>query len=300
MRLRLPVLVLMALLSVLLVCIGAASAQTQGAGAATPAATAAAPQGPAAPVAQNAPAGPQGAAPTAAATPNKGLTMGQAFLLKLKQGGNTIIFLFLASVAGLAYAIERFVNLRARAFVPGGMAEQADELWRAGKFDQIEALADKSNSTLARVLALIARHRHSSMADVSLMAGDVAARDLRRHTLKAYPLAIVATVSPLLGLFGTVIGMIQAFDIVAAAGSLGDASLLGGSISKALITTAAGLTIAIPTLTCYHYFRNRTSQFALQLEEEVSELINEWFASPVGSEPAPAEPAPSEVSADED
>ncbi len=159
-----------------------------------------------------------------------------------------MIFLFLASVAGVAYAIERFVNLRARSFVPSGMAEQADELWRGGKFDEIEALADRSNSTLARVLAVIARHRRSSMADVSMMAGDVASRDLRRHLQKAYPLAIVATVSPLLGLFGTVIGMIGAFDKVSAAGSLGDASLLGGDIAKALITTAAGLSIAIPTL----------------------------------------------------
>jgi biopolymer transport protein ExbB len=149
-------------------------------------------------------------------------------------------------------------------------------------------------------VAVIARHRHSSMADVSMMAGDVASRDLRRHVQKAYPLAIVATVSPLLGLFGTVIGMIGAFDKVAAAGSLGDASLLGGDISKALITTAAGLSIAIPTLVCYHYFRNRTSQFALQLEEEAGELISDWFSSaPADATGAADVPSTVEVSADE-
>lgn len=207
------------------------------------------------------------------------LTVGQAFLLKMKQGGWTMVFLLFASIAGVGFALERLVNLRSSAIAPKGLAQKADDLWRAGKWDEIESLPEKSNSTLARVVAVIARHRHSSMADVSVMAGDVASRDMRRHMQKAYPLAVVATVSPLLGLFGTVIGMIGAFDKVAVAGSLGDASLLGGDISKALITTAAGLTIAIPALSLYHYFRHRLSLYALMLEEETGELINSWYAA---------------------
>jgi biopolymer transport protein ExbB len=211
--------------------------------------------------------------------PRRELTMGQAFLLKLKQGGWTMVFLFLASVAGVASAIERLVNLRMSVIAPKGLAERADMLWRAGRYDEIEALPEKSNSTLARVLAVVARHRRSSMADVSMMAGDVASRDVRRHIQKAYALAVVATISPLLGLFGTVIGMIGAFDKVAAAGALGDASLLGGDISKALITTAAGLTIAMPALVLYHYFKSRTNIYAVVLEEEVGELISAWYAA---------------------
>lgn len=207
------------------------------------------------------------------------LTTGEAFVRKLRQGGLTMVFLLLASVAGVGYAIERLVNLRSGVIAPGGLADRADELWQAGKWDELQALPDKSNSTLARIIAVIARHRHSSMADVSLMAGDVASRDLRRHVQKAYPLAVVATVSPLLGLLGTVIGMIGAFDKVAAAGSLGNASLLGGDISKALITTAAGLTIAVPALVLYHYFKSRTSLFALMLEEEVGELMSAWYGA---------------------
>jgi biopolymer transport protein ExbB len=218
--------------------------------------------------------------PVMAAEEGGELTTGQAFLLKLRQGGLTMVFLLLASVAGVAYTIERLVHLRASAFVPDGLAERADDMWRLGEFERIEALPEKSSSTLARVLAVIARHRHSSMADVSMMAGDVAARDLRRHLQRAYPLAVVATVSPLLGLLGTVIGMIGAFDKVAAAGSLGDASLLGGDISKALITTGTGLTIAVPALVLYHYFKSRTNALGLMLEEEVGELISDWFASP--------------------
>ncbi len=222
------------------------------------------------------------------------LTTGEAFVLKLRQGGLTMVFLLLASVAGVGYAIERLVNLRSGTVVPDGLADRADRLWRRGKWDEIQALPDKSNSTLARVLAVVARHRHSSMADVSTMAADMASRDLRRHAQKAYPLAVVATVSPLLGLLGTVIGMIGAFDKVAAAGSLGDASLLGGDISKALITTGAGLTIAVPALVLYHYFRSRTNLLAIMLEEEAGELINAWFGAKADRKP------PGEESGDAD
>jgi biopolymer transport protein ExbB len=207
------------------------------------------------------------------------LTTGEAFVLKLKQGGLTMVFLLLASVAGVGYAIERFVNLRSGVIAPAKVAEEADRLWQEKDWDALVGLPMKSKSTLARVVSVVAQHRHSGLADVSMMAGDVASRDLRRHLQKAYPLAVVATVSPLLGLLGTVIGMIGAFDKVAAAGSLGDASLLGGDISKALITTGAGLTIAVPALVLYHYFKSRTNLFGVMLEEEVGDLLNDWFAA---------------------
>ncbi len=206
-------------------------------------------------------------------------TMGEAFVLKLRQGGLTMVFLLLASIAGVGYAIERFVNLRAKAVVPDGLASRAHTLWQQERWEALRNLPNESNSTLARALAVVARHRHSTLTDVSTIAGDVASRDLRRHLQKAYPLAVVATVSPLLGLLGTVIGMIGAFDKVAAAGSLGDASLLGGDISKALITTGAGLTIAVPALVLYHYFKSRTQQLGLALEEEMGELLSTWYGS---------------------
>lgn len=125
-----------------------------------------------------------------------------------------------------------------------------------------------------------------------MLAGDIAGRDLRGHLQKAYPIAVAATVAPLLGLFGTVIGMIEAFEIVAIAGSLGDASLLAGSISKALVTTAAGLIIAIPALATYHYFKSRTHAFAMALESDVNELLTTWFMDQTsGPRSRPAEHA---------
>jgi biopolymer transport protein ExbB len=211
-------------------------------------------------------------------------TQGEAFLLKLKQGGWTMVFLLAVSIFGVAYTIERLAHLRRGAIVPDGLCAQADKLWKNGQYDKLETLDEQNPSTLARALATVARHRTSGLNDVSMMAGDVAARDLKRHLQKAYPLAVVATLSPLLGLLGTVIGMIGAFDKVATAGELGDASLLGGDISKALITTGVGLAIAVPALAIYHFFRSRTSLYGIMLEEEVSELLTEWYSKDKAAE----------------
>jgi biopolymer transport protein ExbB len=97
------------------------------------------------------------------------------------------------------------------------------------------------------------------------------------HHLFSYPLAAIATLAPLLGLFGTVVGMIEAFELVALAGNMGDPSILSGSISKALVTTEFGLIVAMPSIFFFGYFRMRTNMLAHLLEEEASVLTNEWL-----------------------
>jgi biopolymer transport protein ExbB len=111
------------------------------------------------------------------------------------------------------------------------------------------------------------------------MAGDIASQDMRAEIQKLTPFALIATISPLLGLLGTVSGMIESFEVVAVAGSLGDASLLADGIAKALITTAAGLLVAVPAIAMYNFFKIKTNRLALQLEYEVNALIGEWFLS---------------------
>ncbi len=216
-----------------------------------------------------------------------GLSRGEAFLLRLAEGGVTMMFLLAASILGAGFALERLANLRLHAIVPEGLAARADDLWRQGDWERLRELPrHEGGSTLARTIAAAARHRHSSLVDVSSIVSDVASRDLRRHLERAYPLAIVATVAPLLGLFGTVIGMIGAFDSVSAAGALGDAAVLGGDIAKALITTAGGLAVAIPALAFYHYFKSRTQLLALVLEEEMDGLIGRWFGAAADAGPS--------------
>lgn len=201
----------------------------------------------------------------------------QGFIDKLATGGRTMIALLALSVMGGAFALERLFRLRRRAIVPSGLGEEADELWQAGDFREALAVCRQRPSTLGRAIEFIIRHRGNPVADIAKGAEDQAATELRRHLQRTYPLAVVGTLAPLLGLLGTVIGMIDAFDIVAIHGKLGDPTLLAGGISKALITTATGLVIAVPALAVYHYFRSRTTLFGLELEEQVNELMSRWL-----------------------
>ena len=205
---------------------------------------------------------------------------GKMLLTKIDQGGKTTQVQLVLSVFALAFVLERFFSLRRKRIAPKGLAEEVDRLWRGGQYDEIAALCERNNSTFARMIRKIVKYRHLSMAEITAIASDFAARELRRHVQRAYPIAVVATLEPLLGLFGTVLGMIRAFEKVAVTGSLGDASLLADDIALALITTAVGLIIAIPALGFYHYFKNRTTMLGLMLEEEASELMYEWFLMP--------------------
>lgn len=199
------------------------------------------------------------------------------WLAKIRQGGTTGFVQLALSVFGASFALERFVRLRRKAIAPRGLTQKARELWAAGKFDELESLAEREPSTLARVISFIAKHRGEPLAEVSVMAGDIASQELKMHNQKAYPLGVIATLEPLLGLLGMILGMIHTFEVVALAGSLGDPTQLASGISEALVTTGLGLAIAIPFLAMHHYFKNKTGIFGAIMEKEMTALLSEWF-----------------------
>jgi len=245
-----------------------------------PSAPADAPAAPAGETAADEGGGPPAKATRAVARPQEPFSMKAAvedLQQKFKAGGLTMWVLLFLSVGALAFVLERAFRLRRGVIAPSGLAEQADGLWRDGALDQLEALCTKRRSTLSRIILFVVRHRHSPVNDISGAAGDIASRDIGRHVMLTYPLAAIATLSPLLGLFGTVLGMIESFEMVAIAGSMGDPSLLASGISKALVTTAFGLFVAIPTLFFYHLFKLRTNYLSKLLEEEASTLISDWL-----------------------
>ena len=196
---------------------------------------------------------------------------------RLKHGGPAALVQIGLSVFGAAFVFERLARLRRKNLVPDGLTDEARRLWREGKFDELEKLGEANPSTLARVIAFIARNRQSQMVEVSEVCGDMVSRELAGHYQRAYPLGIVATLEPLLGLLGMILGMISTFETVAIAGSLGDASQLAAGISEALVTTGLGLAFAIPFLALYHFFKHRTASFGVLLEEQVTSLLTEWF-----------------------
>lgn len=200
-----------------------------------------------------------------------------SMIRRLEATGKTGLFQLLISIVSLSFALERMFNLRAKNIVPDGLADQARRLWGVGAFAELAGLAEKQPSTLARVIAGLADHRGASAADATAYAGDIAGREMKRHLLRAYPMVVAATLETLLGLFGTVLGMVGAFEAVALAGKMGDPSIMAEDISFALMTTVVGLLVAVPSLAAYHFFRIRTNILALNLEEEASELIADWF-----------------------
>ncbi|MEO7494975.1 MAG: MotA/TolQ/ExbB proton channel family protein [Massilia sp.] len=199
------------------------------------------------------------------------------YVAQAAEGGIGILIITALSILFLGVTIERLVHFRARAVVPDGLIERVKPLWAENKFALLQAELDEEDSTLARVIAYMVKHRAQGYAVVSSGAGDIASIELRQHQQKAYALAIVATVAPIVGLLGTVLGMIDAFHVIAFADGMGNPALLAAGISKALINTAGGLFVALPSLAMHHYFRNRMTFFGLALEKHINNLLNEWF-----------------------
>ena len=222
------------------------------------------------------------AAESAGSTKSQAITS-QGFKDILAEGGNTVWIQIALSVYGAAYALERFFRLRRKFIAPKGLSQRAMDLWKNKDFKALETLDAKQPSILSRAINMIVQYRKSSAADVSATVGDMISREIAVHNQRAYPLGVVATLEPLLGLMGMVLGMIQAFRQVASAGALGNPALLASGISEALVTTAVGLAIAIPNLALYHYFKNQTSLYAILLEEETGELMERWFLKKDGS-----------------
>jgi biopolymer transport protein ExbB len=199
---------------------------------------------------------------------------------QMEAGGTTNWVIVFLSIIGVAFIIERAFRLRRKYIVPVGFAEQSAELWRAGQFGELIALCEApqyAKTPMAQIIGFMARHRRAPIDNVNEVAGDIASRHMDRHNMLNYPVITVATLSPLLGLFGTVVGMIEAFDTVTLAGQMGDPTLLSGSISKALITTEFGLVVAIPMIFFYAMNKTRTSYLFNTLEEQASTLIAEWY-----------------------
>jgi biopolymer transport protein ExbB len=189
------------------------------------------------------------------------------------EGGVALLVILGLSILFLAVAIERLLHLRARHIVPAGLADQMLPLCASGQFALAGAHVAGQDSTLARIIAFIAEHHQMDYARVSAGAADIASLELRRHQQKFYALAIVATVAPIVGLLGTVLGMIEAFHVIAFADGMGNPALLAGGISKALVNTAGGLSVALPALATHHFLKHRTALLALALEQDVNRLL---------------------------
>ncbi|MGE0859374.1 MAG: MotA/TolQ/ExbB proton channel family protein [Gammaproteobacteria bacterium] len=190
----------------------------------------------------------------------------------LMAGGLVMVPLLACSVVALAIIIERFWTLQRKRILPDNLVAQVWQWAQSGALDERRVQALRSGSPLGRVLAAGILHRD---ADRQLMKESIEeVGRLEVFALGRYinVLGTIASISPLLGLLGTVIGMIRIFSAVTKQG-VSDPSILAGGISEALITTATGLAVAIPALLFYRYFNRRVEGFVVAMEAEALKLV---------------------------
>ncbi|WP_193211074.1 MotA/TolQ/ExbB proton channel family protein [Luteolibacter marinus] len=195
------------------------------------------------------------------------------------EGGLTMVALAILSVGMLAFLLERFFTLRSGKFMPPALLKEVRPMFHERRYDDILAACKKHPSTASEIIRHLVEFRGTNFDVLQSGAADIGARAVLDQEEKCNPLSVIAGIAPLLGLLGTMIGMIEAFKLVEVFGDEGGASLLAGSISKALITTAVGLILAIPALLGYHWSRRRVHTIAGSIEIESESLLKDWFLS---------------------
>lgn len=190
----------------------------------------------------------------------------------IKSGGWLMAPIIACSIMALAIVAERLWTLRRKRVMPDQLVAQIWQ-WRQSGQLTIERIRQvREGSPLGRVLITGILNRdleRQAMKEKIEETGRAVAHELERYL---NTLGTIAAISPLLGLLGTVIGMIQIFSVINEVG-VGDAGQLAGGISVALITTAAGLIVAIPSLFFHRYFRGRVDQLVVNMEQETIKLV---------------------------
>jgi len=190
----------------------------------------------------------------------------------IKEGGWLMLPIIACSVIAMAIVIERLWTLRRPRIMPDKLVGRVWQWYRHNQLNAERIDQLRNGSPLGRILAagLVNRgHSREVMKEAIQDAGRQVVADMERY-LDA--LSTIASVAPLLGLLGTVFGMIDVFSVIMNAG-VGDPGVLAGGISEALITTAAGLSVAIPTLLFHRYLDGKVNKLALGMEEQALKLV---------------------------
>ncbi len=202
----------------------------------------------------------------------EGMTLWQIIM----SGGEVMIVLAALSIAAFALVINYFMTISPEKLIPEGFCEKIVSLVKAKKFEEAKILCEGGNNLIADVVAAgLSLRRYDKTAIEEAMKDNGKLRISAIWHKLSY-LADIAAIAPMVGLLGTVLGMIQAFNVIAFQTGAVKPILLASGISKAMVTTAAGLILAIPAMMFYSYFRgvaqNVTSRIG-HISSEILELI---------------------------
>ena len=195
-------------------------------------------------------------------------------IIELYNSGGLLMWPILAcSIVMVAFILERAIGLRRAYIFPSILNSKLKELARKGDSHSAIALCEQSRSPFARLMLPCLQRSEFPGFEMESALEESGARllyDLRRN---CKPLAVIADIAPLLGLMGTVTGMIKAFNVVARSGALGRTELLAEGISEALLTTAFGLLVAIPAVVSYHIYRSKAENLLRLMEDAGLDIL---------------------------
>lgn len=188
-------------------------------------------------------------------------------------GGWVMLPIILCSIVAVAIIVERLWTLQPGRVVPRDLSRQVWDWVSRNQLNPQKLLDLRAGSPLGQILAAGLASRHQDRAVMKEAVEDTGRHVV--HELERYlnTLGTIAAVSPLLGLLGTVTGMIRTFSALTSAGGANDPAALAGGISEALITTAAGLMVAIPALVAHRYLRGRVDALVVRMEKEALGLM---------------------------
>jgi biopolymer transport protein ExbB len=194
----------------------------------------------------------------------------------IHQGGAIGYTIMLMNVVAVALIINYAMQIKRDILVPPEMLGQLESLFEDEEYEEAMTLCESQPNYLSNVIAAGLPRISSGYAAVERAMEEVEAQETTRLYQQIGWLSLVGALAPMLGLLGTVQGMIGAFNVLAASGGTADAAALAGNIGMALVTTAQGLICAIPVLSFYFFFRNRVQQVVLEVSMVTEELMSKF------------------------
>ncbi len=190
----------------------------------------------------------------------------------LARGGVLMIPLGVCSILALAIILERTLNLRTKKIIQLDILQQVRDLVAENQVSDAMTLCRRYPSVMGRILLVTIANHDREREELRSVVEDAGRQEVTTLDRNLGTLGTIAAISPLLGLTGTVFGMIRTFAIISEKG-IAHPSQLAGGISEALITTATGLVVAIPTLIFYNYFTNKADRLILEIEKHSYRVV---------------------------
>jgi biopolymer transport protein ExbB len=189
------------------------------------------------------------------------------------KGGPVMVPLLLCSVISLSIIVERCLSLRRRRILKYDVLQRIEELLRDRKIPEASTLCKRYPSSMTRILLAAVLNHDKSRQEIKEIIEDAGRQEIPVLERYLMILGTIASISVLLGLLGTVMGMIRTFNAIAALG-YGHPEALASGISEALVATATGLTIAIPTLVLYNVFTSKVDSLVIEMEKNALRMLS--------------------------